>query len=160
MGFRVENGRLLTYTGQESRVTLPEEVTEIGKEAFANCGSLASVTFCGGLQTIGEAAFFRCTHLRWALLPDTVIELAARAFYGCEHMMSVKLSKGLKVIGDEAFARCRSLESVTIPESVEAVGEGVFAGCSRLREVRVSEKWRDEHPDLYEKLMNRIENTD
>ena len=64
MEFQMENGILLAYTGHGSRVTIPPEIGEIGREAFAECASLTSVTFGTGLRTIGEGAFFRCTHLR------------------------------------------------------------------------------------------------
>ena len=154
--FQTEQGVLTAYRGHSGRVTIPEGVREIGREAFANCGPLASVTFPAGLQVIGEAAFFRCTHLRWVKLPEGVTELGDRAFCGCEHMMSVSMPEGLRRIGREAFAHCRALESVTIPDSVEEVGEDVFVGCHRLREVRAGESWKATHPDLYEKLMIRI----
>ena len=153
--FQIIESILLAYTGSGSRVTIPAEVTEIGREAFENCAPLASVTFPKGLQRIGAGAFFRCTHLRWVKLPQSVTEIEHRAFYGCEHMMSVSFPKGLRVLGSEAFAHCRSLESVTIPDSVEEVGDDVFVGCHKLREVRVSEDWKKAHPDLFEKLMKR-----
>lgn len=153
--FRVENGVLTAYTGQGSRVILPDGLQEIGREVFSGCAPLASVTFPAGLRVIGERAFSHCTHLRWVKLPAGVATVGARAFYGCEHMMSVGLPEGLRAIGDEAFAWCRSLESVTIPDSVEDVGDGVFTGCHRLREIRVSEDWKSAHPALYEKLMKR-----
>lgn len=55
--FQIENGVLTAYTGQGSRVTLPEGLRVIGKEAFAGCAPLASVTFPGGRKRLARGRF-------------------------------------------------------------------------------------------------------
>jgi hypothetical protein len=46
-----------------SSITIPDSVTEIGANAFANCSGLTSVTIPDGVTSIGVAAFYGCTSL-------------------------------------------------------------------------------------------------
>ena len=41
-------------------VNIPEEVTNIGREAFANCSSLTSVNIPEEVTSIGTEAFKNC----------------------------------------------------------------------------------------------------
>ena len=46
-----------------SSITIPDSVTEIGANAFANCSGLTSVTIPDSVTSIGTAAFWGCTSL-------------------------------------------------------------------------------------------------
>ena len=50
----IENGELKRYVGPGRRVTIPEGVTSIGKEAFFGCSSLTGVTIPAGVTSIGD----------------------------------------------------------------------------------------------------------
>lgn len=45
-------------------VTIPENVIEIGNNAFYWCASLSSVTISEGVTTIGDRAFYLCSNLQ------------------------------------------------------------------------------------------------
>lgn len=90
-------------------VQIPATVTEIQKEAFANCTALQTVTMPNQLTTIGE-----------------------RAFSGCSALKKIEVPYSVTSIGNEAFAKCTSLKKAVIPYSVTSIGESVFSGCTSL----------------------------
>ena len=57
---KIQNGVLVSYTGQEEHLTIPREVTEIAAYAFHNCDSLRSVTIPDSVKKIGPCAFHGC----------------------------------------------------------------------------------------------------
>ncbi|MCB6089277.1 leucine-rich repeat domain-containing protein, partial [Flavobacterium psychrophilum] len=93
-------------------VTIPNSVTTIGDEAFADCSGLTSVTIPNSVTTIGDGSFARCSGLTSVTIPNSVI-----------------------TINRGAFALCSGLTSVTIPNSVTTIRENAFTGCSSLRTV-------------------------
>ena len=70
-------------------------VTSIGKEAFASCTGLKSITIPASVTSIGVDAFFHCNSLTSITIPASVT-----------------------TIGSCAFSRCTALTSITIPEGV------------------------------------------
>lgn len=55
MSFEIENGVLKKYTGNETKVVIPNFVTGIGERAFACCESLEKMSF--GIES-EETSFF------------------------------------------------------------------------------------------------------
>lgn len=98
--------------GDITSVTLPDTVTAIHTNAFANYQNLTRIEFSTGLETIGYGAFM-----------------------GCRALESVELPDGLKTISSQAFRFCRSLKSVTIPDSVEEIGDSAFADVAEDCEI-------------------------
>jgi hypothetical protein len=66
-------------------VTLPENVWQIGAEAFSGCTSLANVDL-GSVRTISTKAFEGCTTLQEIILPPTVSFIDVDAFSGCSNL--------------------------------------------------------------------------
>ena len=117
-------------------VTIPEGVTNIGREAFCNCRKLSSVTIPDSLTSIGDSAFKGCAGL--ADQNGFVIIRGILHDY-CGSKKDVAIPKGVTRIGSEAFEKCRNLTSVTIPDSVTSIGEWAFSGCSSLTSVTIPE---------------------
>ena len=129
------------YTGREAvpfdvtHLRFYSSVTEVHETAlFKQCAKLTEVVLNDGLQTIGVAAFERCTKLESIILPSTVTEIDNWAFHGCSSLKEVVLNEGLKKIGVKAFEQCTSLQSITIPSTVVEIGTTAFASCN-LQEV-------------------------
>ena len=99
----MENGDvyLISYTGNETSVTVPEGVTHIYTYAFSNSEVLEHVTFASTVKEIMEGAFYEST------------------------VTSVTLNEGLEVIGDSAFYY-GELESLTLPSTIKRIGEDAF----------------------------------
>ena len=82
------------------------DVTEIRELAFANCGSLTSITIPETVTTIGDEAFANCDSLISITIPKSVTTIESMAFYYCYFLNSITIPKSVTEIGDDAFAAC------------------------------------------------------
>ena len=97
------------------KIHLPNTVTHIGANAFAECGELLTIKLPTSLVEIGESAFVDCWQLERVSMPAKLRTIGPRAFQGCINLYQVKLNKGLQEIGEDAFDDCESLETILIP---------------------------------------------
>ena len=97
------------------KIHLPNTVTHIGANAFAECGELLTIKLPTSLVENGESAFVDCWQLERVSMPAKLRTIGPRAFQGCINMYQVKLNKGLQEIGEDAFDDCESLETILIP---------------------------------------------
>lgn len=114
-------------------VTIPEDYTSIGENAFFGCKSLTAVSLPSSLTKIGNSAFSGCSALTAADIPNNsaLTEIGYAAFSGDENLSAFSLQAGLKTINSNAFANTGITEA-NVPDSVTSFGEGVFIGCSSL----------------------------
>lgn len=66
-------------------ISVPNNVTSIGNEAFSDCGNLKSVEFGENSQltSIGGYAFYKCVLLTNIEMPERVKNIGSNAFCGC-----------------------------------------------------------------------------
>lgn len=65
------------------------QCTSIGKYAFAQNGSITSVTIPDSVTSIGDNVFQNCTHLTSVVLGSGLTTISQTAFYNCTRLMSV-----------------------------------------------------------------------
>lgn len=118
--------------------TIPEGVTEIGKDLFKGHETVEKIVLPSTLKTIGRAAFDGCIALEEIEIPAGVTVIPERAFNRCERMSTVVLPEGVTTIETNAFGSCVSLYDITIPESVTRIYRDAFVGCTELIEVTKS----------------------
>ncbi|MCD8372697.1 MAG: leucine-rich repeat protein [Clostridia bacterium] len=138
--FYIRDGKLIAYTGTDSVITIPDEVTVIGEEVFYYNDTLTSVTIQEGVTSINEAAFAYCSSLTTVNLPDSLLTVGGSAFEGCSSLVSVNVPDSVTYIGGSAFYNCTSLTNVTIGEGVTYIGANAFYCCTSLESVTLSEK--------------------
>lgn len=103
-------------------LTIPANVTSIGKYSFRECTSLQTVTFAEGskLKSIRE-----------------------RSFCVCSSLTEIHLPNSLEVIDDYAFSSCSNLTSVTFGTGIKSIGFGAFSYDSKITNVDIAdlENW-------------------
>lgn len=146
-------------TGLEE-VVIPENISEIGNEAFSKCINLRKIKLSEGLEIIGEMAFDGCSSLNAAAMPSTLITIMKGAFKNCSGLEELRLNDGLQVMDDGAFSGtaisyvnipssasevwypfmgCRKLKRVEFTGEPEYINAHILAGCTGLEEVVVPE---------------------
>ena len=78
--FTISNGVLMKYNGYDEIVTVPDGVTAIGAEAFAN-RFMSKVTLPDTVTSIDDSAFADCYYLSSILLPDGITSIGQDVFY-------------------------------------------------------------------------------
>ncbi len=131
----------LKYIGTSANVTLPENITSIGRCAFYQNNALQSITIPASVTSIGDYAFRSCTALTNITIPASVTEIGESAFQSCNNLPTVTFGEGsqLQTIGDYAFSSCSALTSITIPASVTSIGNYAFQSCNKLQTVTFAE---------------------
>ncbi|MCD8124003.1 MAG: leucine-rich repeat protein [Lachnospiraceae bacterium] len=130
--FVIKDGVLVSYTGDETAITIPDTVTEIGSRAFQNNTTLISVQFPESVEKIGSYAFYGCTALESVELTDQITEIGSYAFYGCSSLAEMTLPTPHITIEAYTFYNCSALSSVILPETLQKVGNYAFYNCKSL----------------------------
>ena len=121
-GIESIGSRAFLYAGASS-LTLPQGLTHIGADAFADCQALTQIRWPaeGSLKSIGERAFLGCLSLTELHLTGDNLELGMYAF-AYTHVQSVSLGAGVSSVGELAFIGCYKLETLHIGQDVTYIG--------------------------------------
>ena len=94
---------------------LPENVTQIGSQAFFRCTSLANIDL-SNVQDISSYAFDSCFALTQVVIPPTVTNIGVHAFYWCENLSSVLCRpQAAPTLGTHGFTYCHSTLQICVP---------------------------------------------
>lgn len=93
-------------------ITIPENITSIGRCAFSGCEELTSITIPDSVTSIGSAAFENCSGLTSIVIPDSVTSIDHWTFQYCTGLTSATIGNGVKSISRYAFWDCDSLEDI------------------------------------------------
>ena len=93
-------------------VTIPENITSIGRCAFSGCEELTSITIPDSVTSIGSAAFEHCSRLTSIVIPDSVTSIDHWTFQYCTGLTSATIGNGVKSISRYAFWDCASLKDI------------------------------------------------
>ena len=140
-------------------VYLNSTLTELPKNMFNGCSSLASIDLpvavvklgdyslagtaiesvsLDNIETFGTNVFDSCTNLStFVVNSPNLTAIPAGMFNGCSNLTTVELSDALTSIGNNAFAGT-AISSFKIPASLEGLSDGVFKGCTSLTTVDFS----------------------
>ncbi len=113
--------------------TTTPTVTEIGKQAFADCGNLEEIDIPSSVTTIGESVFQNDSLLAKVTLHEGLTNMPYRLF------------------------RKTAIREITIPSTVTEFGSDLFSLCDSLTTIRV-DKYTDAH--AFFNTDSRMELTD
>ena len=135
--YATSNGRkeITGYSGTLPAVLeIPDDVTDIGYNAFGMAGTIKEVIMPNSLTRIGAGAFGYCSSLTTFHIPDSVTTLENSALYACEKLSDVTLGNGLTFIGPYALCGA-AMETLTIPDGVTTLSSGALSQCRQLKSV-------------------------
>ncbi len=132
-----ENGVLTKYNGWQRYVTIPEEVTAIGDNAFNNNDKIVRVTMTDNVKSIGYQSFSDCDNLYFVEFSNALESIGNYAFYSCDNYSSAPIPNTVTSIGSYAFKDCISLNDLSLPTSVSVISYATFSGCENLRTVLI-----------------------
>ncbi|MBQ6322158.1 MAG: leucine-rich repeat protein, partial [Lachnospiraceae bacterium] len=129
------------------RVFVPDTLTTLEEEAFADCTSLSYCRISAALTSIGAGAF-RGTAVSRFIVDGKNKRLKSRdgvllgngelvAYPPQKDAAAYTLPEEVTVIGRDAFRGNPYLEQLTLPEGLNWIGEGAFSHCSALQSVSV-----------------------
>ena len=125
-------------------IVWPSAVKSIGRDMFANCTSLTSVTISDGVTTIGTRVFSGCTGLTEIRLPNSVTDINKGAFINCTNLVTFSFGAGfttfVRANNDfETLQNTKALKYVYLPEAtafaIEAKSgdyKNIFTGSSNV----------------------------
>lgn len=145
----------------DTTIVLPDTVKKIPAGTFRNDDTLVSITLPENLTYIGEDAFEGCTALTTVIVnSEKLAHVGHNAFdktpffengWNGENAFYLECSSGNKVlikvkteeatfvikdntvcIAENAFEGCTNLSTVTISAAVETIGAHAFKGCNKL----------------------------
>ena len=143
--------RAFYYQNGITSLVIPDSITTIGKDAFAGCIKLTSITIGSGVKFMAENVFSANSILENVYIHDVKawceIEFAnARSaplyfadnlYLDGELVTVLEIPEGTTKIGDMAFMSYDHLTSVAIPDSVTSIGESAFHYCKGLTSIAI-----------------------
>lgn len=123
------------------------ELTKIGEDGLSHCFRLLSVTIPKGVTSIGAYAFRKCASLAWVQVatPSNMASIGAYAFANCCALQHFTVPTGVTSIGDSAFNYCCDMTYIVIPNSVTSIGVSAFNRCYCLADITYNgtkEQWK------------------
>ena len=124
-----------------TRLRVPDSISTIGENAFAQCTELQSVTLGVNVREIWYCAFQDCKGLKEINWNTALHTIGSFAFEGC-NLISLAIPNSVETIGFGAFRDNKKLKDAKLPRGLEAVDAFMFTGCSQLSEITLSSKCR------------------
>ena len=129
---------------QLETIIIPDSVTKIEADAFANCTNLENITLPDNATNVAYSIFYHCENLKNLKVSpsnpkyedrgsNAIIEKETNTlvFGGVDTIIPSSVTK----IGDYAFQHRKKLKNIVIPNSVESIGQFAFDGCENLEEI-------------------------
>ncbi|MCR4650144.1 MAG: leucine-rich repeat protein [Lachnospiraceae bacterium] len=121
-----------------SHITIPATVTELGNYAFAGTANTPSNIVKldfedeDSLRAIGNYALAYCSKLEDFSIPAGVTSIGQNAFTGCT-FTSIEIPAAVTKISDYAFKDCKQLQHIRFAgHDVTSIGSNAFEGCTAI----------------------------
>lgn len=112
-GFVVKGTVLIKYIGDDTTVTIPNNITEIEKKAFAN-SNIKHVRLGLDVKKIGDRAFENCTKLEDIYFMKGIKSVGEYAFSGCISLTTLYIFSEDFIVKKNAFHRCDIFSDIVL----------------------------------------------
>lgn len=109
--FYISGNILMSYTGTEERVTVPDGIKIIAESCFEGNERIGRVIMSDSVREIHENAFRNCTGIQTVEMSENIISIKRNAFENCRKLIRFNVPSELKETGYAAFRGCRILET-------------------------------------------------
>lgn len=158
MVISTDGKKVILYFGSATAI-IPEGVTTIGNDAFADNKTVREVVFPSTLTCIESSAFARCVNIQAYEFPESLSKIDDNAFWcnyklekvvfhsnyisfksssaafgACEKLKTISIPK-CDEIPDRFFSEDKNLKTVVINEGPTEIQWKAFDGCSGLTEL-------------------------
>lgn len=116
------------------KITLGDSVTKIAPYSFWYCEDLSEINLSPNMTTIEYSAFFNCSNLEKITIPDSITTIENYAFSECTALKEISLPLSITTIQSSAFENC-GLESIIIPDSIKEISNYTFYNCKSLKSI-------------------------
>ncbi len=151
--FNKDKTSLIQYPIGNARTEykIPDSVTTIGEDAFADCGNLVKITIPSGVTSIGWDSFRESSSLANITVDESNSNYCSDD-YGVlfnkskTHLIQYPIGNtrteyiipdGVTSIAYYAFKSCKNLESIIIPDGVTNITDGMFVWCDKLANITI-----------------------
>ncbi len=145
--FVIENGCLLSCSGNAARIEIPSDVTSISPKIFDKCKTIREVIIPEGITYIPRGAFQYCTNLEKVRLPETLKTIESNAFKECRNLKEISLPPSIMRIGTDAFFNSYYLDYGVLFERPAKCGKSIAIADSWLKDEYIK-VLSSEAPDL------------
>lgn len=111
------------------------KITKIADGAFAGNTILFKIVIPNEINDIGQQAFENCDNLTEINIPEGITEIKYQTFYGCKNLENIALPASLTSIGYGAFD-LTAIKSLTIPANVSEL-EMIVSNEAALEELHI-----------------------
>ncbi len=121
-------------------ISIPETVTDIKSDAFANCTALTGVLYNAKNAVIGEGAFSGCDNMETVVFGDKVETIPTYLCTGNAKLTVADIPASVKTIEARAFAGCYNITSINFDAvACTAIAADAFDYCHKLANIKLGE---------------------
>lgn len=114
-----------TYNGKKVVAIADEAFSNRQYNTETELNNITKITISENIVEIGCRAFLECEGVKTVVLPSSLVEIKEGAFACCKALENAELKKGLKIIGRSAFCST-NLKKLTVPDTVVSIGDEAY----------------------------------
>lgn len=108
-----ENIILIAYSGNDTKIEIPEGITQIGNDIFKGNEIIEEVAFSDSVVYINDYAFYACTNLKKVVFGQNLYSIGYSSFESTA-LESLVIPSKLRQFASTAFRYCYNLESIIV----------------------------------------------
>ena len=120
------------------KFVMPDSVTEILQDAFAECSSLKEVQISPNVKGVYIGQFRECGALEKITMP--IMDNVKEMWRLCEQMPALKeivINGNAEKIPSSYFYCCHDLERIILPDTIQAIESYAFGYCESLKNINI-----------------------